>query len=346
MTLESPAAVEILRAHPADKDALKQVHELFELVRSTETPELAPVPEDRYAGALEHPPPNSEYRCYTAVDDGTVLGQTWVYLPNDENAHYAEAELAVHPDHRRRGVGTALLDHFLQLARDERRSELVIRVRAAVEGGPSRPDTGARFLEKHGFTKALTEIDRSLRIDAIDPQAEQRLWDTSIAAAEGYEIVSWIGRCPEEYVEGLGRIDSQIFAEVPLGELDLRPRTVDADFVRTREDRAEAKGDILVRTIAVHRASGDLAANTLIYAHEGEEHAGQAITIVDPAHRGHRLGLLTKLANLRQLREHHGHVTTIWTGNADNNANMVAINDQMGFRPVDALLSYQRKLDI
>ena len=78
---------------------------------------------------------------------------------------------------------------------------------------------------------------------------------------------------------------------------------------------------------------------------EVDAEAAQALTTVDPAHRGHRLGLLVKRANLRQRREHYGNVTTIWTGNATTNANMIAINDQVGFRPVDARVSYKRLLD-
>jgi GNAT superfamily N-acetyltransferase len=335
--------LELLRVDPEDREAVKRVHELFELVRATETPELPPVPEDRYAGALRHPPPRSEFRCYTAVEDG-LLGLLWIYLPED-NAHYAELELVVHPEHRRRGVGTALLDHLLRLGRDEARSELVVQVRAPVEGGADRPDTGARFLERRGFTAALTEVDRRLAVADLDPAVEDRLLREATAAAADYDRVSWVGRCPDEYLEGLGRIDSMIFAEIPLGDLDLKPRTVDAEFIRTREERAEANGDAIVRTIAVHRATGAVAANTVIYAHQGEPHARQAITIVDPAHRGHRLGLLVKLVNLRQMRERFDHVTHVWTGNADTNANMVAINDLLGFRPVDARVSYKRRLD-
>jgi len=339
-------SVEIRRVDPDDDDTLRQVHDVFEAVRATETPELAPTPEAHYAGALRHPKPNSEDRCHVAVEDGTVLGQTWVYLPHKENTHYAEAELAVHPAHRGRGVGTALLDHLLQTAKDERRSELVVTTRVAVADGPGRPDTGARFLERHGFSPALTEVARCLRLDALDPAGQQRLWDESIGSAADYDIIPWIGRCPEQYVEGLGRIDSRIFAEIPLGDLDLRPRTIDADVVRAREDQALAQDHLLIRTIAVHRATGEVAANTLIYAHEGQSHADQAITIVDPDHRGHRLGLLTKLANLRQIREHHDYITAIWTGNADTNANMVAINDELGFRPVDARVSYKRLIAV
>ena len=338
--------MELLRLDPEDREAVKRVHELFELVRAAETPELAPVPEDRYAGALRHPPPKSEFRCYTAVEGGVLLGLMWIYLPLDENDHYAEVELLVHPDHRRRGVGTALLDHLLELARDEGRSELIMLARAPVEGGADRPDTGARFLERRGFTAALTEIDRCLVVADLDPAAENRLLEEATAAASDYDLVSWVGRCPDEYLEGLGRIDSMIFAEIPLGDVDLRPRTVDAEFIRTREERAEANGDAIVRTIAVHRTTGAVAANTVIYVHEGEPHADQAITIVDPAHRGHRLGLLVKLVNLRQMRERFDYVTHVWTGNADTNANMVAINDLLGFRLVDARVSYKRRLEV
>lgn len=330
---------------PTDRDALRQVHELFELVRATETPELAPVSEQQYARSLEHPPPDSEYRCYAAVEDGAILGLMWLYLPSKENAHYAEAELAVHPAHRRRGVGTALHDHFLELARDEGRSELVVMARTAVKGGPSRPDAGARFLEKRGFTVGQTEIGRNLKLADIDLDEEERLWQEAVSAAADYELVSWIGRCPEEYLDGLGRINSMIFAEIPLGDVDLRPRTVDAQFIRTSEDRAEANQNALIRTIAVTKGGKDVVANTLIYAHEGQADVDQAITIVDPAHRGHRLGLLVKIANHRQLREHFGHVTTMWTGNADDNTNMGAINELVGYRPVDVRVHYKRKLD-
>jgi GNAT superfamily N-acetyltransferase len=304
------------------------------------------VDEDHYAGALRNPPPNATFRCYTAVEDGAALGLAWIYLPLKDNVHYAEVELAVHPGHRRRGVGTRLLDHVLGLAREERRSELIALARTAVAGGPARPDTGARFLERRGFTAALTEIDRSLTIADLDPADEDRLWREAAAAAEDYEVVQWTGRCPEEYLEGLGRIDSMIFAEIPLGDIDLRPRIVDTDFIRTRERNAEAVGDAIVRTIAVHKGSGEVAANTVIYVHGDQAHARQAITIVDPAHRGHRLGLLVKLANLRRLRAHFGHVTTLWTGNADTNANMVAINDLLGYRPVDARVSYKRTIEV
>src|SRR5690606_40153197 len=72
--------------------------------------------------------------------------------------------------------------------------------------------------------------------------------------------------------------------------------------------------------------------------------AEQWITLVAPQHRGHRLGLLIKLENHRQLRRERPAVRWIHTGNADVNRHMIAINELLGFQVVDAWREYQRKL--
>ena len=50
-----------------------------------------------------------------------------------------------------------------------------------------------------------------------------------------------------------------------------------------------------------------------------------------PKHRGHRLGLLVKIAMLDLLAAHQPAVRHIETGNAGGNAHMIAINEQLGF---------------
>jgi hypothetical protein len=63
------------------------------------------------------------------------------------------------------------------------------------------------------------------------------------------------------------------------------------------------------------------------FAHQGD-------TIVDPAHRGRRLGLRIKLANLELLVREHPEVRAIDTFNADDNRWMIAVNEAMGFVPI------------
>jgi RimJ/RimL family protein N-acetyltransferase len=70
----------------------------------------------------------------------------------------------------------------------------------------------------------------------------------------------------------------------------------------------------------------------------------QGGTLVLRGHRGHRLGLAVKAANLAAVQGEHPERTRVNTQNAEVNAPMVAINEKMGFRPVELALEFQRAL--
>jgi hypothetical protein len=140
-------------------------------------------------------------------------------------------------------------------------------------------------------------------------------------------------------------METMIMSEIPLGELELEPEQMDAEKLRAKEAVNRAEGRTWATAVAVERATGEVRAWTEVAVDEGTERDGhQGITIVDPAHRGHRLGLLLKLVNLRQIREHFPALEYIWTDNADVNAPMIAINELMGYTTVDANAEYQKKL--
>ncbi|HEY0700616.1 MAG TPA: GNAT family N-acetyltransferase, partial [Micromonospora sp.] len=58
-------------------------------------------------------------------------------------------------------------------------------------------------------------------------------------------------------------------------------------------------------------------------------------------HRGHRLGLATKVANLRQAMAAEPAWRRMDTWNAAVNEYMLAINTALGFRPLDRWISWQ-----
>ena len=74
---------------------------------------------------------------------------------------------------------------------------------------------------------------------------------------------------------------------------------------------------------------------------ETPELAHQHDTAVVRAHRGHRLGLALKLANQRAVRDRFPECAAIHTWNADVNAAMNAINNQLGFETVELLVEMQ-----
>jgi hypothetical protein len=69
-------------------------------------------------------------------------------------------------------------------------------------------------------------------------------------------------------------------------------------------------------------------------------------TAVLRGHRGHRLGLAVKAANLAALQADHPERRLISTQNAETNAPMLAINEKMGFRAVEVLLEFQRTVPV
>ena len=94
-----------------------------------------------------------------------------------------------------------------------------------------------------------------------------------------------------------------------------------------------------------HDATGHLVAWTAIVFDAGlREQALQQITIVDPAHRGHRLGLLVKIDSLWHTLEHEPAFRVLDTWNAAENSYMIAINEKLGFRAVDGWVECQQHL--
>jgi RimJ/RimL family protein N-acetyltransferase len=59
--------------------------------------------------------------------------------------------------------------------------------------------------------------------------------------------------------------------------------------------------------------------------------AFQAITAVDGPHRGHRLGLLVKVAMHQWLAAAEPGLREVSTWNSETNDHMIAINQRLGF---------------
>jgi GNAT superfamily N-acetyltransferase len=340
--------MEIIELDPADGDLVSGAFDVMRATHAADHPENPAPHRGSFEKGLVNPPPDEDEAHFVAVEDGKVVALLGIGLPNRANLHFGWAWINVLPEYRRRGIGTALLEHFIAYARERGRTEITLETHMTWEDGVERSKAGQLFLEKHGFKNALTYINRRCAVDALEPAAEQELLEKAQAAAgDEYEIISWIGRTPAELVDTMARIDSTILAEVPLGELELEPETIDAELKNARADRNEAMGIVLVQTVARHRESGEVVANTVVFLHDdGEFPDGyQGITIVDKGHRGHRLGLLLKIVNLRLVRENFPHVRAIWTDNADVNAPMIGINVILGYEIVDAGAEFQRKFE-
>ncbi len=272
--------------------------------------------------------------------DGAVVGHLEVTHPLSDNTHRAEIALFVHPDHRRRGVGSALLDVAERLARDERRK--VVGGFSDVASGHDDPASG--FAAAHGYAAEQTEW----RSDLVVPVDERVLADASAEASsrsDGYEVLtSWDG-VPDEWLADRAELSRRMSTDTPLGGVALDEEEWDEDRVRRDFEVARDQGRRVVESVARHSASGRIVGfTTLAVASHTPQTAYQWSTLVLKEHRGHRLGLLLKVENLRALLAGLPAVRRVVTWNAADNAPMLRVNRALGFEPVGRLTEWQRWL--
>ncbi len=254
---------------------------------------------------------------------GGPVGCYLLRLPDRENLTIANCSLTVHIAARRAGAGTALLAHCAGQARQAGRSRLVSQAR---DDSP-----GAAFAAAGGARAGIPEVGRVLEIDAALPARLADLRASAEPQSDGYSLVSWIGPTPDEYVDHVVLLHGAM-ADAPRDE-GVEPNVWSADRLRESE-RTMAEHALTNYAVgARHDATGRLAAFTEICTEADTPDWGfQQLTAVLREHRGHRLGLLVKIAMMGLLAEHEPKVRHILTSNADANDHMVAINEQLGYR--------------
>lgn len=270
---------------------------------------------------------------------GEVAGAAQVNLPQKDNLHVADIAVSVRPACRGAGIGRALLEVAEQCATANGRS-----VHLSNTGGraTSLESRDARFAIAAGFHLGRTEIRRELRVPLGVGRLEE-LEQASAPLAADYDLVTWWNRCPDELVEGRARLAWTLSADEPRGELAVEPEHFDVERIRRWERDVEQAGRDLACAGAVSRATGELAASTEIgLPRKGEDVAIQFATVVAREHRGHRLGVLVKLANLRLIEGHPLAPRRVVTWNAESNAHMIRVNEELGFEVAGRGFNWQR----
>lgn len=294
--------------------------------------------------ALVYPPVGQVQIKELAWDGDSVIGGLNVDLMTEENKHHANAQLHVHPAHANNSVWARLLERIFELVVEHGRTQVSLLVHKPLDGEDEVADAEEEFLRSSGFEVALELVDREADVNALSREAEDQLLAEAREASRDYEVISWVGQVPEEFLQPLIELDRMAMTQVPLGSLDLEDVDMNVERRLATAARHQAANLTLCQTVARHRSSNRVVANTeMIVFPEPSNYAWQGITLVAPDHRGHRLGQLMKLVNLRQLRERAPHVQRIHTENAQDNEYMNGINERMGLVAYQIGREYIRK---
>lgn len=292
---------------------------------------------------------------FVAKAGGRVVARGSLALPID--ARECWASVAVLPTFRRRGIGASVYERLERAARHAGRgtiqNQTIFPASPAGNRGATIPaPTGfgsvpvdlpsTRFLQRRGFT--LEQVGRvsglSLPMDA--GAFARRLAE---AAAAGYRTVTWQGRTPEEWVDGIAHLRTRMSTDAPSAGLEQTEDVWTADRVRSVDELWAASPRILLTTAVLHDASGRLVGYTELDVPAQPDRAVEQVdTLVLREHRGKRLGMLLKLTNLRELGDRfpaHGFVQTM---NAEDNRHMLDVNEAVGFRPISYAARWKKDI--
>lgn len=324
----------IVEINPHDEAAFRGWYDVLRAgaVAGRRAPQLAS--HESLRASMRNPSPYRRRAGYAAFDGDTLVGTLLVDVPQRDNTHLAELDVNVPPRYRNRGVGTALLGHGERLAAAAGRTVVIGETYAAGDD-PSYDAPGLRFGRRHGYRSVHQEDHLLLDLPAAIPPAP---------LADGYELVSWLGSCPDDHVAAFAAMRTALERDLPTGELDIQPRSWDVELVRSSERRMTEQGYATITTAARH-AEGTFAgySQLLVPGHDPGE-VFQEDTLVMPAYRGHRLGAAAKAANLRILADRYPDRRRLHTWTDPANGAMQHVNAAFGFRRIEVLHELQRRL--
>lgn len=339
------------RAHPIVIEPLDRSEEAISAwVAVQEACRLADIPSStlpnaaRIRGELEHPWPDRRVELWAARVDGRTTGLVTLHMRLLDNTDVtAIRELNVHPDYRRRGIGTALWRQAIDRSRAAGRHRLLAETTRPLDRDRH---PGELFVAAMGAARVSTHTRRHLAVDGLDDARLRRQLAGAEAASPDYSLVRWVGPTPDGYVEPVALMTSQMSIDVPRDDLAWQPEAWGSERIRSRDAVATARGIRAYTTAARHDPTGKLAGFTTLDFPAGNYAFGwQEDTLVLPEHRGHRLGLRLKIENLFHVRVHEPALRIVDTSNADANSHMIAINSALGFRPVSRHCEWELALE-
>lgn len=184
----------------------------------------------------------------------------------------------------------------------------------------------------------LKDLDLTECGDALDALAAEQ------GDLDGYRLVTFGNRTPDELVDGFCALMSVFMDDVPIGDLALEGSTWTPERLRGAERRRQEQGRMQFFAVAVAPDGAVAGLSNVFTTPPATTKAEIGGTMVGKAHRGHGLGLAMKLATHRELRAAYPECQRVETGNAGVNQHMNAINERMGYRVVEDLHEYQKVL--
>ncbi|MFQ5966112.1 MAG: GNAT family N-acetyltransferase [Acidimicrobiia bacterium] len=330
--------LELFDPHIASEEQLRAVHDLYVETHLERLPDDPPQPFAEIVEEWKHQPSFRQVTRWAVWDGLVALGSSVVSVEHlDQNKDQAWFWAHVRKPHRRGGLGTRLLAPALELAHKEDRPRLATWTWDGSDG--------EGFISWLGGDRRLS--DRTSRAWVKDVDADlMRMWvERAPERASDYELVSWEGPVSDDLLQAY--IDVlDVMNTAPREDFEEEDWHWTPEQLRDWENAAIERGLTWWVMSARHQPTGELVGVTNIFFPPHRPYrADQGDTGVDPEHRNKGLGRWLKAAMFLKLIEEKPEVDRIDTDNADSNEPMLAINTEMGFRPLITSAVWQVPLE-
>lgn len=382
MSIPQPVIIQQVRIPETfDHEAAQVLGEIAELVRRSResvwgTGDLVNDAEDLFGDLHD---PWERVVLLTARWQGRLVGRAEVRLPLIVDTRNALIFLAVDPDYETGGVGSELLAAAESVAQSEARRVMVIHSEhpgpqdiqgdgrigsatgtlpivdpeawiSAADGSGRLPvaNRQTRFATRFGYElQTVSDVSRILL--PLDPQDHVRL-NAEVHAHPGagdYQIHTWLGSAPQVWLDSLARLHERIPSDSFVPPRLWAEEPWDADRVRRTEALRAENGDISLMSVVEHVPTGELVGMTEVVLPGAEASIGfQDETVVLRDHRGRRLGLRLKLANLATLEQRMPNVHSIYVWAHSGNLRMNWVNRRLGAQILGRSAVWSRRVGI